>query len=84
MYCTNCGNIIDDNATECPYCKSTQVVLDSNTDLNINQEFSGIRKFSHDIGKTIGTGLGIGLNIGLDIGKGIMDGIKDELNKKLK
>lgn len=83
MYCTNCGNIIDDNATECPYCKSTQAVIDTNN-FNLNQELSGIRKFSRDIGKTIGTGLGIGLNIGLDIGRGIMDGIRDEFNKKIK
>jgi hypothetical protein len=81
MYCTNCGHVIDDNVTECPYCKSTQVVLDTDYE-NPAPQLSEFRKFSQSVGKTIGKGLGIGLNIGLDIGRGIKDGIIDEINKK--
>lgn len=80
MYCTNCGNPINDTASVCPYCSTKQTPLIIVEDSNPNN----IQTLGKNVGRIIGKGLGIGINFGLDIGKGIMDGIAKEIenNKK--
>ena len=85
MYCTICGNIIEDTSTMCPYCNSKQVpivTIENDSKYHGNNTNSKIQAFSNNVGRTIGKGLGIGICIGMDIGKAIVDEIVNEVNKR--